>query len=416
MSIFFDMYSDYSDPMLKTETIADPLAEPKHRSLCTDCGISRTNNPNRCARACQFIKPNYPRLETLVHGRTRDGSANPDELFFGPHIAMYQASLTNPRKGAQWTGLTTEIGYQLLKDGHVDAVIAVKADTSDRWKPVPALITNPDDMALCRGMRMGYAPSLALLETAVQRGFRSFAFIGIPCQVYALRSLQSELGLEKLYVIGTPCSDNTTTENFHKFLSLLSDKPDTISYLEFRPDYCVELRFDDGSKAEIPFLQLPISDLPEGFFPLTCQTCVDYTNALADITVGYMGGQGEQWVIVRNEVGSELLSLLGSNVKLSAPKSSGNRVKHVNGFKKNLEASQNGLPVRRMPDFIKPLVSWLMPRIGPKGLEFARARVEMKAIESILHLRRSRPRSMKNIVPSHVWKIAKSYGLRKNQN
>ena len=30
-----------------------------------------------------------------------------------------------------------------------------------------------------------------------------------------------------------------------------------------------------------------------------------------------------------------------------------------------------------------------MPRIGPRGLEFARARVEMKAVETVLHLRRS---------------------------
>ncbi|MEM8649694.1 MAG: Coenzyme F420 hydrogenase/dehydrogenase, beta subunit C-terminal domain [Pseudomonadota bacterium] len=402
--------------MLKTERTAEPLGVPRHRSMCTDCGISRSSNPNRCAKACQFIKPDYPKLETFVHGRTRDDLDNPDELFFGPHLAMYQASLAKPKEGAQWTGLTTEIGYQLLKSGHVDAVIAVKADPEDRWKPVPALITNADDMAQCRGMRMGYAPSLALLETAVERGYKRLAFIGIPCQVYALRSLQSELGLEKLYVIGTPCSDNTTTENFHSFLSLLSDQPETISYLEFRPDYHVELRFDDGSKKEIPFLKLPISDLPEGFFPLTCQTCVDYTNALADITVGYMGGQGEQWVIVRNETGEELLSVLGDSVNLSKPQSSGNRVKHVNGFKKNLENSQNGIPVRRMPEFIKPLVSWLMPRIGPKGLEFARARVEMKAIESILHLKRNKPKSIKNMVPSHVWKIAQSYGLRREEN
>ncbi|MDZ7713166.1 MAG: Coenzyme F420 hydrogenase/dehydrogenase, beta subunit C-terminal domain [Rhodovibrio sp.] len=42
--------------------------------------------------------------------------------------------------------------------------------------------------------------------------------IGIPCQVYALRALERELGFERIYVIGTPCSDNTTTENFHEFL------------------------------------------------------------------------------------------------------------------------------------------------------------------------------------------------------
>ena len=30
-----------------------------------------------------------------------------------------------------------------------------------------------------------------------------------------------------------------------------------------------------------------------------------------------------------------------------------------------------------------------MPKVGPRGLEFARARLEMKAIETVLHLRRA---------------------------
>ena len=80
-------------------------------------------------------------------------------------------------------------------------------------------------MAQCRGMRMGYAPLLALLEPARARGFKRLAVIGIPCQVYALRALEQELGFERLYVIGTPCSDNTTTERFHEFLALLADRP-----------------------------------------------------------------------------------------------------------------------------------------------------------------------------------------------
>ena len=54
----------------------------------------------------------------------------------------------------------------------------------------------------------------------------------------------------------------------------------------------------------------------QDFFPLTCKTCVDYTNTLADITVGYMGGTGEQWLIVRNARGAELLALLGDEVVL----------------------------------------------------------------------------------------------------
>jgi len=62
---------------------------------------------------------------------------------------------------------------------------------------------------------------------------------------------------------------------------------------------------------------------------------------------------------------------------------------------------------------VRPLVAWLMPRIGPRGLEFARARVEMKAAETVLHLRRQEKRRMKSMIPDHVWKLVAPYGLRR---
>ena len=40
---------------------------------------------------------------------------------------------------------------------------------------------------------------------------------------------------------------------------------------------------------------------------------------LADLTVGYMAGQGEQWLLVRNERGEELLGLLAREIRLAEP-------------------------------------------------------------------------------------------------
>jgi len=385
-----------------------------YRSLCTDCGISRTDNPKRCGEACQFIKPNYPELETQVHGRARDLN-RPDELHFGPFIKMLRAGLKNPSTGAQWTGITTRIGERLLETGAVDAILTMTEDPNDRWKPLPIIIDKASDMAKCRGMRMGYAPLLSLLEPAIAKGYKKMAVIGIPCQVYALRALEKGLGLEKLYVIGTPCSDNTTTENFHHFLSLVSSEPEEIIYLEFRADYHVEVRFKNGKKKEIPFLQLPLSTLPNDFFPLTCRTCVDYTNVLSDITVGYMGGQGEQWLIVRNERGEELLNLLGDEVRTSVPGTAGKRHSAVVGFMKNVERAAGGLPLRKMPNWLRPIVGWLMPKVGPRGLEFARTRVEMKAIETVLHLRREQPAKMASMVPKHIWPLVEPYGIKPSE-
>lgn len=383
-------------------------AEP--RDLCTDCGISRTDDPKRCGRACQFIQPDYQRWERAVHGRVRDPD-RPDELHFGPYRRMLRARLEAPRAGAQWTGITTRIAEKLLETGAVDAVLTMAPAADDRWRPVPVLVTDPAELAGCRGMRMGYAPLLSLLEPARDLGYRRLAVVGIPCQVYALRALEAELGFDRLYVIGTPCSDNTTTEHFHQFLELLSDRPETITYLEFRADYHVELRFTDGRVKTIPFLKLPISKLPADFFPLTCRTCVDYTNVLADITVGYMGGQGDQWLLVRNDRGEELVELLGPELHTEAPGTAGKRDAAVKGFLVNVQRAAGGLPLRAMPNWVRPLVAWLQPRIGPRGLEFARARVEMKAIETVVHLEREEPRRARYMIPDHVWRLVARYGL-----
>jgi coenzyme F420 hydrogenase subunit beta len=89
---------------------------------------------------------------------------------------------------------------------------------------------------------------------------------------------------------------------------------------------------------------------PAGYFSMTCRTCVDYTNVLADITVGYMGGQGEQWLLVRNPRGEE------SEVRLSEPRSPGKCAGPVRGFLKNVELAAGGLPVRSMPNWIRPIM------------------------------------------------------------
>ncbi len=383
------------------------------RHLCTDCGVSRTAQPKRCATACQFIQPDYPAMERAVHGVSRQPAG--DEVYFGPHQAMWQAAMQAPLAGAQWTGITTRLAEKLLAAGEVDAVIAMAPHPEDSWRPMPVLVTRAQDMAQCRGMRMGYAPLISLVEPALQQGYKRLAVVGIPCQIYALRALQPQLeaeyGLQKLLVIGTPCSDNTTTDNFHQFLARLTPTPEDVTYLEFRADYKVELRTRQGAVREIPFLSLPLADLPPDFFPLTCRTCVDYSNVLSDITVGYMAGRGEQWVLVRNARGQAMLEHLQGEVKLTPVTTAGKRQGPVAGFLKNVELAAGGLPLRRMPNWLRPIVSWFMPRVGPRGLEFAKARLEMKAVEAVLHLRREEPARMKNMLPAHVWALVKPYGL-----
>ena len=174
-------------PPIAPPSPPSPQASP-FRSLCTDCGISRSEDPKRCGRACQFIRPDYPTLEMQAHGRSRQ-AAREHEPHFGVLQGMHRATLKTPSQGAQWTGITTQLAERLLETGAVDGVLTVKPDAADKWKPEPVLVTRASDLAQCRGMRMGYAPLLSLLEPAIRSGVKRLAVIGIPCQVYALRAL-----------------------------------------------------------------------------------------------------------------------------------------------------------------------------------------------------------------------------------
>lgn len=390
--------------------VAPPIKTAVPREMCTDCGISRTGDADRCVRACQFIKPDYRLLEARVHGRPRDAGRN-DEMHFGPYQRMVRARLRSPAPGAQSTGIATAMAERLLEAGAVDAILTTAPAVDDNWRPWPVIVTRPEGLAACRGLRVGFAPLLSLIEPARALGHRRIGIIGIPCQVHALRQLEAELGFERIYVIGTLCADNTTTEKFRSFLALICDDPDAVTHFEFRDDHHLELRFSGGEAREIPIEKLPLASLPDDFLPVSCRTCVDFTNALADVSVGYVGGDGDQWLLVRNARGEELVSLLGDDLAVSEPHSRGKRKQAVAAYLKSAERDARGLTSRALPVVVRPFVNRLVPRFAPRGLEFARARVEMKAIETVVHLRRACATRVKTMIPDHIWKLVAPYGV-----
>ncbi len=125
--------------------------------------------------------------------------------------------------------------------------------------------------------------------------------------------------------------------------------------------------------------------------PLTCKICVDHNNRLPDVTVGCMGGDDDQWLTVRNDRCAELLSLIQPQRDLEPRTDKGKRTAAVKGFIEHTARATGGMPLGRMPNWLRPIVRYLQPRIGPRGLEFTLARVEMKTVETILHLRRAHP-------------------------
>lgn len=387
---------------LQTITLLSQDARLKGRPrLCSDCGFCDTTLRPLMAHSCVFVENQTAALERQVHGRTR---ATPDELLFGVYRAMYAARLRPANPAAQWSGMTTRLAALLLERGIVEAVVTTRAVPGTRFAPQPFLARSPAEVIASAGNKPCLSPGLSLLDEVRQSGVRRLAVVGVGCQVHALRAAQAQLGLEQLYVIGIPCSDNVAYPDLQRFLELISRSPATVVHYEFMQDFSVHLRHEDGHVERVNFIDIPMAQLGD-VFPSACLACFDYPNTLADITLGYMGAPlGWQWVIVRSQRGEELFELLRPELELGQLGQRGDRRA---GVRRSI--AMLARPPARPPAPLRRMIAFLMRRRGPRGLEFARSVIEMKLLRNLQHVRARFGAMERRVVPYHVYDALAPY-------
>lgn len=393
---------------LQTITLLSQDARLKGRpKLCSDCGFCDTTLRPLMAQSCVFVENRTAELEQRVHGR---GRSTPDEQLFGVYHTMVAARLRPANPRAQWSGATTRLGALLLEQGLVEAVVTTRAVPGTRFAPQPFLARTPDEVIASAGNKPCLSPGLSLLDEVRQSGVRRLAVIGVGCQVHALRAAQTELGLEQLYVIGIPCSDNVAYPDLQRFLRLMTDSPATVVHYEFMQDFSVHLRHESGRVEKVNFIDIPMAQLGD-VFPSACLSCFDYANGLADITLGYMGAElGWQWLLVRNQRGQELLDLLRPHLELGELSGHGDRRAGVARYVGMLATAP-----RRPPALVRRLIAMLMRRRGPRGLEFARSVIEMKLLRNLQYVRQHFSRMERRVVPAHVYPALEQYGAAYHQ-
>jgi coenzyme F420 hydrogenase subunit beta len=275
-----------------------PLAERLHGrpKLCSDCGLCDTALRPLMPQACVFVNNQAAAIEQYVHGRER---VTPDEMLFGVYMTMHATRLRRPNPHAQWSGMVTRLGALLFERGIVDAVLTTGAVPGTRFVPQPFLARTPEEVTASAGNKPCLSPGLSLLDEIRESGIRRLAAIVVGCQTHALRAIQAEVGLDELYVIGIPCTDNVAYPELRRFLAMASDSPETVVHYEFMQDFRVHLRHENGRIEKINFVDLPRVD-PGDIFAPACLACFDYLNGLADLTIGYLGAPaGWQWILVR---------------------------------------------------------------------------------------------------------------------
>ena len=381
-----------------------PNSRRPAKELCSECGLCDTYYVHYVKEACAFLNQQIPELEEQTHGRSRDLTSE-DDWYFGVSQTMMAARKTEPIAGAQWTGIVSSIAIEMLNRGLVEGVVCVQNTQADRFQPMPIIARTPEEILAARVNKPTLSPNLSVLEEIERSGLKRLLVIGVGCQIQALRAVEKELGLEKLYVLGTPCVDNVTRAGLQKFLDTTSRSPSTVVHYEFMQDFRVHFKHEDGSTETVPFFGLKTNQLKDVFAP-SCMSCFDYVNSLADLVVGYMGAPfGWQWIVVRNDRGQEMLDLAMDQIETQPVTSKGDR---KNAVQQSIPAYDEGMT---LPMWLAQLIGVVVEKIGPKGLEYARFSIDSHFTRNYLYVKRHYPEKLEAHVPEYAKHIVGQYNL-----
>jgi len=381
-----------------------PNSRRPAKELCSECGLCDTYYIHYVKEACAFLNQQVADLETQTHGRSRDLESF-DDCYFGVHQTMMSARKTEPIEGAQWTGIVSSIAIAMLEQGWVEGVVCVQNTPEDRFQPQPVIARNREEILAARVNKPTLSPNLSVLEQIEQSGLKRLLVIGVGCQIQALRAVEKQLGLEQLYVLGTPCVDNVTRAGLQKFLETTSRSPETVVHYEFMQDFRVHFKHEDGSVETVPFFGLKTNQLKDVFAP-SCMSCFDYVNSLADLVVGYMGAPfGWQWIVVRNQRGAEMLEVVKDQLETQPVTSQGDRHKAV---QQGIPAYDKGVT---LPMWAAKLMGVVIDKIGPRGLEYARFSIDSHFTRNYLYVKRNHPEKLADHVPDYAKRIVDQYQL-----
>ncbi|MBW4507131.1 MAG: Coenzyme F420 hydrogenase/dehydrogenase, beta subunit C-terminal domain [Scytonematopsis contorta HA4267-MV1] len=381
-----------------------PTSPRPAKELCSECGLCDTYYVHYVKEACAFLNQQFDGLETQSHNRSRNLD-DPNELYFGVHQDMIAARKQEPIPGAQWTGIVSTIAIEMLNRGIVEGVVCVQNTKEDRFGPMPVIARTAEEILAAKVNKPTLSPNLSVLEQVEKSGMKRLLVIGVGCQIQALRAVEKQLGLEKLYVLGTPCVDNVSRAGLQKFLETTSRSPDTVVHYEFMQDFRVHFKHEDGSEETVPFFGLKTNKLKDVFAP-SCMSCFDYVNSLADLVVGYMGAPfGWQWIVVRNQTGKEMLDLVQDQLETQPVMSQGDRKAAV---QQSIPAYDKAVT---LPMWAAKMMGVVIEKIGPKGLEYARFSIDSHFTRNYLYVKRNYPKKLEAHVPEFAKRIVSQYKL-----
>jgi len=261
------------------------------------CGLTE----GKCYDFCPRTLTDIAALDKSVFGKTRI------DYSLGPYISieMAQAKDSEVRCRAQYGGVVSALIKYALETGVIsNAVLTRPFDVS--MMPSSVLLEESNQMAECAGSNYVSSATLAKMNEAAKQGKNSLGLVGIPCQVIALRKMQSskhETGAKGVkLVIGLFCTWALSYKGFSEFLKGKVDLS-KIKRIDIPPPPA-NVMVVETAAGDVRFSL----DEVRKFIKPTCGVCYDMTSEFADVSVGMVEGI-EDWntLIVRTPAGKKFI-------------------------------------------------------------------------------------------------------------
>jgi coenzyme F420 hydrogenase subunit beta len=211
-------------------------------------------------------------------------------------------------KTAQNGGVVSSLLIHALDSGLIDGVLLT--DKDDNWHPKPVIARTPDEILSCVGSKYTISPTLITYSEAIREfKLEKLAFVGVPCQINAVRKLQLSSPLSDVYgkfklIIGLFCRSNYTYDLLKTYVQGELGIPlSTVKKFDVsNGDFYVYKK--DGSINQVPIKKT------HPFKWSSCHFCKDFSAELADISIGSVGVLSNEWnsVLLRTDIGEELFN------------------------------------------------------------------------------------------------------------
>jgi coenzyme F420 hydrogenase subunit beta len=262
---------------------------------------------------CYLICPRTADLDKTIEARF--GSSGP----VGSFVSVRSLRTTNKgiAKVACDGGFVTSLLKFMLDMKKIDGAVLSRKATL--WNNEPMIAATMEDLLKCAGSSLAqsksirdlgdlttYAPILGALKERNLLDQSKLAVVGTPCQTLTIRKMQMLHIVPShivRFVIGLFCFENFLMHGSgRKYLAgKIGADLDQIERINLKDDFTVKLK--DGRVSHIDLDDLGPIVRSE------CLACTDFSNNVADISVGGIGSpEGYTTVIVRNIAAQKLIN------------------------------------------------------------------------------------------------------------